>query len=334
MNAKDQAPTTSAAVVRPPKVSLLVPVYNEEENLPILLDQIRTAMEGASLDFEVLAVNDGSTDGSMRVLRELASHEPRLRVISFRRNFGQTAALMAAIDHASGEVLVPIDADLQNDPSDVPALLQRLDQGYDVVSGWRKDRKDHVVRRNFIGRIANGLISAISNVHLHDYGCTLKAYRREVMSGFRLYGEMHRFVPIYARWQGARVTEMPVRHHPRRFGKSKYGLERVAKVLLDLAVVIFLHKYLAKPIYVFGGFGLVSLVLALAAFLLMIYLRLFEGISMILTPLPTLVAMTFLTGVTSILLGLLAEIVVRTYFEAQGHPVYMVRETINVEPRR
>jgi len=227
--------------------------------------------------------------------------------------------------------MISIDADLQNDPADIPALLAKLDEGFDVVSGWRKDRKDARIRRNFVSRVANQLISRISKVHLNDYGCTLKAYRRDVIKGVRLYGEMHRFIPIYASWQGATVTEIPVNHRPRRFGSSKYGLERVAKVLLDLLVVTFLDRYFVKPIYLFGGFGICSLMMAGLCVAYMVYLKLAEGISMILTPLPILVALLVLVGVLSSLMGLLAEILVRTYFESQGRSVYLVDTRINFE---
>jgi glycosyltransferase involved in cell wall biosynthesis len=313
-------------------VSVLIPIYNEAENLPILLDQVFRIMEGLGLSYEVIAVNDGSSDGSMEVLQRFAASEPRFKVVDFRRNYGQTAAMMAAIDYARGNVLVSLDADLQNDAQDIPQLLAKLGEGYDVVSGWRQERKDKAIRRNLVSRIANAVISIISGVHLHDYGCTLKVYRRNVLENVRLYGEMHRFIPIYARWQGGRITELPVRHHPRRFGHSKYGLERVLKVVLDLIVVTFLHRFMEKPIYVFGGFGLLSLAMSGVAFAIMVYLRLVYDISMILTPLPMLTAMTLLIGVISILMGLLAEILVRTYFESQGKLPYSVRNTVNFDP--
>ena len=281
--------------------------------------------------FEIIAVDDGSKDGSMAALRTIAAQRHELRLVSFRRNCGQTAAIMAAIDHAGGEILISIDADLQNDPEDIPALIAKLDEGFDVVSGWRKERKDAAIRRNFVSRVANGMISRISGVRLNDYGCTLKAYRRDVIKGVRLYGEMHRFIPIYASWQGAVVTEIPVNHRSRRFGKSNYGLERIAKVLLDLLVVKFLDRYFVKPIYVFGGFGFLSLLAAFLCVFYMVYLKYVEGVSMIQTPLPLLVVMSFMMGVMSISIGLLAEIVVRTYFESQGKRIYHTRELINLD---
>jgi glycosyltransferase involved in cell wall biosynthesis len=241
--------------------------------------------------------------------------------------------MQAGIEYAEGEIIISIDSDLQNDPADIPRLLAKLDEGYDVVSGWRQDRKDAAIRRNLVSRIANATISKISGVRLHDYGCTLKAYRRDVIKGVRLYGEMHRFIPIYATWKGARVIELPVRHHARHSGCSKYGLERTFKVILDLMVVKFLDRYLVKPIYIFGGFGLLSLIVSSASLLSMLYLKIFYGISMIHTPLLLLTAMTFLIGIMSILLGLLAELVMRTYFESQQLMPYHVREVINAPAR-
>jgi dolichol-phosphate mannosyltransferase len=270
------------------------------------------------------------------VLRDLAASHCELRVIDLARNYGQTAAMMAGFDHSRGDIIIPIDADLQNDPADIPALLAKLAEGYDVVSGWRKDRRDAAIRRNFVSRVANAVISKLSNVHLHDYGCTLKAYRRDVIGPVRLYGEMHRFVPIYAAWYGARITEIPVSHRPRLHGKSNYGLERVLKVVLDLLVVRFLDRWIGKPIYIFGGFGCLWLIVAGIAAIYMFYLKIAEHVSMILTPLPMLSVMSFMMGVMSICIGLVAEIVVRTYFESQGKRIYHARELINLEsaPKR
>lgn len=312
-----------------PSLSIVVPVYNEERSLPLLIEQLTSVLRKLPNPFEIILVNDGSQDRSLSILRALSGDNPEVKVVDFRRNYGQTAALMAGIDHASNEIVVMIDADLQNDPVDIPRLLTRLDEGYDVVSGWRKDRKDAEFRRNRISRMANWLISKVSGVKLHDYGCTLKAYRRSVVSGVRLYGEMHRFIPIYAEWQGARITEIPVTHHARRFGASNYGLERIFKVVLDLLVVMFLRRYFAKPIYLFGGFGIASIIASIATITLAIALRLFARISLILTPLPLLAALLFLVGIISILLGLVAEMLVRTYYESQGARAYLVRELIN-----
>lgn len=322
-----------ASPASPPRISVVVPVYNEEQSIPVLLDALVAVLREVPGGFEIIAVNDGSKDGSLHALIEAEQKYVNLRVVDFRRNFGQTAALMAGIDHAAGEIVVLIDADLQNDPQDIPMLIAKLDEGFDVVSGWRHDRKDARLSRNFPSRVANGIISWISGVRLHDYGCTLKAYRAEVLKGVRLYGEMHRFIPIYAHWRGGRVTEVPVRHHPRKFGRSNYGLERIMKVILDLIVVKFLERYLVKPIYIFGGFGALSLATSVAAGTLMIGMKLFGGVSMISTPLPLFAAMTFLVGVLSILMGLLAEIMVRTYFEAQNRPHYLVRKLYNFTDR-
>ena len=243
-------------------LSVVVPLYNEADNILPLYEKVTGIAPSLGCDLEMILVNDGSTDGSRAILDTLASRDERVKVIHFRRNFGQTTAIMAGIDYSSGEVLIPMDGDLQNDPQDIPKLLAKLQEGYQVCSGWREDRKDHALKRNLPSRIANWLISTISGVHLHDYGCSLKAYRREVIKGVKLYGEMHRFIPIYATWQGARVAEIPVAHHPRIHGKSKYGLERTFKVILDLIVVKFLAQYAQKPIYVFGAFGLFSLFVA------------------------------------------------------------------------
>jgi dolichol-phosphate mannosyltransferase len=313
-------------------ISVIVPVYNESESLPILVAKLATVLDGEGLNFEIIAVNDGSKDGSAAVLAAIAAKEPRLKVINFARNFGQTAAIMAGFEHSCGTIIVPIDADLQNDPADIPRLLAKLAEGFDVVSGWRRDRQDAAVKRNFLSRCANWIISQFSGVQLHDYGCSLKAYRRSVIERVRLYGEMHRFIPIYAAWYGARITEIDVTHHARRFGRSNYGMIRIIKVTLDLIVVCFLDRWIGKPIYVFGGFGLLWLALSFLALADLFYLKIFQHVSMILTPLPMLVAMSFMMGVMSILIGLLAEIVVRVYFEAQAKPIYFINSKINLDP--
>lgn len=322
-------PSAATSNEQPQKISVIVPIFNEEDSIDALLDALHRVLRNVGREYEIIAVNDGSTDHSYRKLSAAAAADPQLKVVNFRRNFGQTAAIMAGIDHATGDVLVFIDADLQNDPEDIPRLLSKLDEGYDVVSGWRKDRQDSRFRRNMVSRIANVLISRVSGVELRDYGCTLKAYRADVIRSVRLYGEMHRFIPIYAKWMGARITEIPVLHHPRRHGQSKYGLERTIKVLLDLVVIKFLDRYFMKPIYVFGGFGMTSLIVSFAAFILMLFLKFAKGMSMIITPLPLFVAMTFLVGIMSILMGLLAEMIVRTYFESQRRAAYHVRNVLN-----
>jgi len=311
-------------------LSIVVPVYNEQDNISPLYERVSVALREIGEDYEVILVNDGSTDLTEVHLKTIAAMDAHIKVVNFRRNFGQTAAIMAGIDFACGDIIVGLDGDLQNDPNDIPKLLAKLDEGYDVVSGWRLNRKDASLKRNLPSRMANWLISMISGVHLHDYGCTLKAYKREVVKGVKLYGEMHRFIPIYASWQGGGVTEIPVNHFPRVHGQSKYGLERVVKVVLDLIVVKFFASYSNKPIYVFGGFGLISVFISFLAGLWALYLKFFEGTSFISTPLPLLVVLTFLTGVLSILMGLIAEIITRTYYESQGKRVYLVKDTINM----
>ena len=311
-------------------ISIVIPVYNEEGNIAALHDRIVAESERFEDAFEVLFVNDGSTDQTEARIQEIAKKDKRFKLISFSRNFGQTAAIQAGIDMASGEIIIPMDGDLQNDPGDIRRMIDKLEQGYDVVSGWRKDRADSPIRRNLPSRIANRLISAISGVHLHDYGCTLKAYRREVLKGVSLYGEMHRFIPIYAFWMGARVTELPVSHHPRVAGRSKYGLDRTVKVLLDLIVVQFLFRYSVKPIYVFGTFGLAFLGLGIVSGIYALYLKIIKDVYFIQTPLPLLVVMCLITGVMCVLMGLLAEMMVRTYYESQKKSIYTVRSRLNV----
>ena len=311
-------------------LSIVVPVYNEYENIPLLYDEVVKAMEDIS-SWELILVNDGSKDNSMEALRELAEKDTvHVKVIGLRRNFGQTAAIAAGIDHASGEIIVLMDADLQNDPSDIPAMLDKLNEGYDLVSGWRKDRKDNLLR-TFPSKIANRLICKVTGVHLHDYGCTLKAYRREVIKGFRLYGEMHRFIPAYADSFGAKIVEMPVKHHPRIYGKAKYGLERTMKVLLDLLTVKFLSSWADKPIYLFGGTGLALSGLSFIVLLFLAIRRIFWGVSVMASPLFVMAIVVLVLGFQSVLLGLIAELLARTYHESQGKTVYHIREMINFE---
>lgn len=308
-----------------PELSLVVPVYNEEETLPLLFDAILAALEPLARPWEVIFVDDGSRDKSVSVLESLFAHDPlHVRVIEFRRNFGQTAAIAAGIDHARGGVVILLDADLQNDPADIPMLLAKLDEGYDLVSGWRKNRKDNALTRNLPSQMANWLISRVTGVRLHDYGCTLKAYRRDVLEGFKLYGEMHRFVPVFAHSVGAKIAEVVVNHHPRKFGKAKYGLERTLKVVLDLFTVKFLLSYSSKPIYLFGGAGLALTFLGLAD-LLYLFIRRFWGIPASTSPLLLVGVMFAIMGFQSILMGLIAEMLVRTYHESQSKPTYRVR---------
>jgi len=317
-------------------VSIVVPVFNEAQSLPILQDKIVEAMAASERDWEILFVDDGSKDDSFAVLEQLAAEDPdHIRVLSFRRNFGQTTAIAAGIDHSIGDVIVMIDADLQNDPGDIPMLLDKLDEGYDLVSGWRISRKDTFITRTLPSKIANGLISYVTGVKLHDYGCSLKAYRREVLTGFRLYGEMHRFIPAYASSVGAKIIEVPVRHHPRKFGKAKYGLERTLKVTLDLFTVKYLISYSQKPIYIFGTVGVGLLFLSLLDIFILILRRIFIGEHLIRSPLLQLGTMLFVMGFNSILLGLIAEQLMRTYHEAQAKPTYTLLKKLNLpdEPK-
>jgi len=309
-------------------LSILIPVFNEEGNLSLLYEKLVTALKKLGRPYEVIFIDDGSSDGTLEILLDLREINPNIKIISFSRNFGQTAALSAGIDFSKGDILIPMDGDLQNDPEDILALLQKIEEGYDVVSGWRKGRKDSFLSRRLPSMIANKIISLIGGVHLHDYGCTLKAYRRDILKNIRLYGEMHRFIPIYAQWIGARVSEIPVRHFLRGSGASKYGMSRVFKVILDLMVVKFLLSYSQKPIYVFGGMGLLMILGGFFSGGLAIYLKLFNGISFILTPLPLLCVLLFMLGFLSILMGFLAEILTRTYYESQGKPTYQIKETI------
>ena len=312
------------------ELSVIIPVYNEAGAVADLITNTLAVLTGLGRNYEIVVVDDGSRDDGAGIVEALAKNEPRLKLIRLRRNFGHTAALMAGFDHAAGKILIPMDGDGQNDPADIPALLAKLDEGYDVVSGWRQDRQDREFGRRAPSRLANRLISWSTGVVLNDYGCTLKAYRRETLSNVRLYGEMHRFIPVYASWQGARITEMPVRHHPRRHGESSYGLERTAKIILDLIVVLFLESYAVKPIYVFGMIGIVSIALSLIAGGGAIALKLFWDIYLITTPLPLAAMFLFLAGMTSILSGLLAEMIMLTYHESQGKPPYSIKTKINL----
>jgi glycosyltransferase involved in cell wall biosynthesis len=312
-------------------LSIVIPVYNENENLPLLHPAIQQALCNLQkLAWEVVYVDDGSSDGSLQVLERIAAEDPdHTRVVVFRRNFGQTAAIAAGIDHSKGEIVILMDADMQNDPADIPMMLEKIEQGYDVVSGWRLNRQDTFLTRVLPSRIANWLISTVTGVHLHDYGCTQKAYRREVITGFRLYGEMHRFIPAYAYSVGARMIEMPVHHHARRFGKAKYGLTRTLKVVLDLFTVKYLISYANKPIYLFGGTGIFLIFLSALILLFLLLRRVVMGIAVLSSPFFLMSTMFIILGFQSILMGLIAEMLVRTYHESQRKPTYTIREVIN-----
>jgi len=312
-------------------LSLIIPVYDEAQNLPLLFDAIHAALQSVIGSWEMIFVDDGSRDGSLHVLEMLVQKDSEhVRVVVFRRNFGQTAAIAAGVDHAQGEIIVLLDADMQNDPADIPLLLAKLDEGYDLVSGWRKDRQDNRFTRTIPSNLANGLISSVTGVHLHDYGCTLKAYRREALKGFRLYGEMHRFIPVFAHSIGARITELPVRHHPRKFGVAKYGLDRTVKVILDLFTVKFLLDYSHKPMRLFGGAGVSLMLLGMTDLLYLFLRRTFVGTPVFTSPLLLVGVMFVIMGFQSILMGLIAELLARTYHESQSKPTYTVRERINL----
>jgi len=318
-----------------PELSLFLPVLDEEDNLRPMYLKIAAALDALGKTAEIIFVDDGSTDKSLAILKEIAGADDRVRVISLRRNYGQTAAMSAGIDAARGDILIPMDADLQNDPADIKRLLDKLDEGYDVVSGWRKNRQDKLISRKIPSQIANRVISWIGGVPLHDYGCSLKAYRRDVIQDVKLYGEMHRFIPIYAAWAGARVTEIPVDHHARTMGKSKYGISRTVKVVFDLMTIKFMASYQTKPIYVFGTFGMLAFFISILSGLYAIFLKLAARIGLpqfhadfVETPLPILCIVMFAISMQFFLMGLLAELLVRTYHESQDKAIYAVREKI------
>ena len=313
-----------------PYISVLIPVYNEAASLPELFSRLSKILSELGRPYEIIAVDDGSRDKSFSVLSELAAADAHIVAIKFRTNFGQTAALAAAIEHAKGEVLVSIDSDLENSPEDIPRLLKKLDEGYDIVSGWRKNRWEGAfLTRRLPSMTANGLISKLTGVHLHDYGCTLKAYRADVIKGVNLYGEMHRFIPAYAAWQGGKVAELAVEHHPRRHGHSNYGFGRVHRVLLDLVVVVFMHRYMTRPMHFFGTWGFLSMALGFLAGLASVLLRLFGIADIIQTPLPTLATLLIIVGIQLILFGVMAEILMRTYYESQKLRPYTIKEIVS-----
>ena len=313
------------------ELSVVIPVYNEKESLPKLHAALNEALGVISYPWEIVYVDDGSTDGSPDALAELAEADTKhTRVVALRRIFGQTAAIAAGLDYAMGDVIVLMDADMQNDPADIPMMLEKMDEGYDVVSGWRIKRQDTFFTRTLPSRIANGLISWVTGVKLHDYGCTLKAYRRDVITGFRLYGEMHRFIPAYAGYVGAKIIEVPVRHHPREFGKTKYGLERILKVILDLLTVKFLISYGHKPNYLFGGPGMAMMAAGTGLLAFLVIRRIVTLVSVLESPFFPVSLILLIMGFQSILMGLIAELQVRTYHESQKKPTYTVRRKLNV----
>ncbi|HNP85338.1 MAG TPA: glycosyltransferase family 2 protein [Kouleothrix sp.] len=314
-----------------PYLTVVIPVLNEAENLPILAERLTDALEKLGRTYEIIIIDDGSRDASFTILTDLARTNPHLRVVRLRRNFGQTAAFSAGFDRARGEVVVTLDADLQNDPADISMLLERIDAGYDVVSGWRAHRQDPFLNRRLPSIIANWIISRVTGVHLHDFGCSLKAYRTEVLSEIRLYGELHRFIPAIASWQGVAVTELPVHHAPRQFGKSKYGIGRTLRVILDLITIRFLLSYGTRPMQIFGLFGLILSGLGMLTGVYLTYTKLVYNESIGNRPLLLLAVLLIVVGMQLISMGLVGELVVRTYYETQSKPIYVVREEIGGE---
>jgi glycosyltransferase involved in cell wall biosynthesis len=311
-----------------PKLSVILPIYNEAQGIPVLFSKLEDVCK--EYTYELIAVNDGSKDNSWEELKKVAAQNPNIKLINFKRNFGQTAAINCGIQSSSGEIIVLIDSDLENDPADIPKLLKKMEEGYEVVSGWRQNRwKGQYLTRKLPSLMANKLIGKISGVKLHDYGCTLKAYKRDVIIDVRLYGQMHRFIPVYCKWQGGKVAEIPVNYQPRMFGKSNYGLFRIYKVILDLLLIKFLDKFMHRPIHFFGGAGLLSLLISFLAMALAAYYKISGQKDLVETPLPTIAAMFFIVGILMVLMGILAEILMRTYFESQNKFPFTIKEKVN-----
>lgn len=310
------------------ELSVVIPLYNEEDNIEPLYLRLKEVLERLGKNYEIIVVDDGSTDGSFESLKRLHTDDPLLKVIRLRRNFGQSAAFAAGFDRSEGRIIVTMDADLQFDPADIPKLLNKMDEGYDIISGWRFHRQDTLLTRRLPSSVANWLISGITRVRLHDFGCSLKAYRREVIQNVQLYGELHRFIPALASWMGVRVAEVPVSHHPRRFGKSKYDLSRTVTVLLDLLTVKFLLRYSTRPMQIFGLLGMISFVVGTIIAAYLSFIRLFLGSPIANRPLLLLAILLIFVGVQLITMGLLGELMIRLYHEAQGKKIYMVREML------
>ena len=309
-------------------ISVVIPVFNEEENIRLLYLELKKVFHSTNRSYEVIFVNDASRDRTLEELGKIAKKDKKVKVIDFVRNFGQTAALSAGIDYSSGEIIIPMDGDGQNDPADIPKLVEKIDEGFAVVSGWRKNRKDAFIRV-LPSQIANWLIRKMTGVKIHDNGCALKAYRREVIDGVALYGEMHRFISVYASWSGGKIAEIVVNHRPRTKGKSKYGFSRIFKVVLDLLVIRFLHKYISRPIHFFGKYGFWAIFVSVIFAAWSIYLKLFQDLSINRTPLPVFSSMFLIVGLQLILTGVLAELLTRTYFESQGRKAYKIKKIIN-----
>ncbi len=322
---------TKAAAKKVPYLSVLLPVFNEEESLELQYKAITDAVKRLGRTYEIIFVDDGSIDSSYEILKKISSKDKHVKLVRFRRNFGQTAAMAAGIDHSIGEIIVFMDSDLQNEPEDIEKLLEKIDEGYDVVSGWRANRQDKLFSRKIPSRIANWLIAKVTGVALHDLGCSLKAYRGDILRQVNLYGEMHRFIPVHASWIGAKITEVPVGHHARQFGKSKYGIKRTFKVLLDLITVKFMGSYSTKPIYIFGGTGVVILILGFITGISVIAMKFILHLNMIRNPLLLMTVMLAIIGVLFIQMGIIAEIMIRIYHETKKMPPYRVKETINID---
>jgi glycosyltransferase involved in cell wall biosynthesis len=309
-------------------ISVIIPIFNEEKSIPILIDSLSNVLK--DVDHEIIAINDGSKDKSLDVLKEIAGNNQNLKILNFRKNSGQTAAINAGIQHATKDIFIFIDSDLENDPNDIPKLLNKLDEGFDVVSGWRKNRwKGEFITRKLPSKLANALISYVSNVKLHDYGCTLKAYRKEVIEDVILYGEMHRFIPVYCKWQGGKVSEVEVNYQPRQFGSSNYGITRTFRVVLDLVLIKFFDKYMNKPMHFFGGAGLLSLLGCIVSMMIAIFFKVTGQKDFVQTPLPLISMMFFILGILFILMGVISEMLMRTYYESQGKKSYSINEKVN-----
>ena len=309
-------------------ISIILPIYNEAQGIPELFQEIEKAVQ--EFKYEIIAINDGSTDNSYDVLKTYAEQNDNVKVINLKKNYGQTAAINAGIQNSSGDIIILMDSDLENLPSDIPKLIEKLNKGFDVVSGWRKSRwKGQFLTRKLPSLLANALISKISGVKLHDYGCTLKAYRKEVINDVRLYGQMHRFIPVYCKWEGGKVTELPVDYQPRKYGESNYGISRTFKVVLDLVLIKFLDKYMQRPIHFFGGAGLLSFLVSFLSFVLAVYFKISGLKDFVQTPLPLITAMFFIVGILMILLGVIAEILMRTYYESQNKFPFTIKNKLN-----
>jgi len=326
-------PSHSESAVARPTISVIVPIYNEVQSIPRLIDAISSSLEPTGITYEILCVDDGSQDGSRKLLEEIAAQRTDLKAVLLRRNYGQTPAMAAGFEYAQGEIMITMDGDLQNDPADIPRILEKLEEGYDLVSGWRKDRQDDALTRLLPSKIANWIIGRVTGVKLHDYGCSLKAYRREIIADMKLYGELHRFLPALASIEGARITEMPVLHHARQYGTSKYGLGRTFRVVMDLMTVFFMKKFVTRPMHIFGVFGILSMLIGTLLGLYLTILKLGFGENIGNRPLLTLAVLLLVTGIQLFCFGILTELMMRTYHESQNRPIYRVRRVIESQTK-